>query len=161
LPVHGLCAVIGFGQHFRCPRGLDQREEIFMTAKLATIAAALSCAAAATLGLVTPASAQEVGITDTTQCTDLRNGRLCITITPVNQQGSIRVSYQKKAGTAIRGHLEWINPAGTTFKSPDIWMNAGNTYYHTWPTWVGPGCNQGVIYNATDRESSFTPKNCV
>jgi hypothetical protein len=94
-------------------------------------------------------------------CTDLRNGRLCISITPVNQQGSIRVSYQKKAGTPVYGHLEWVNPANQTFKSPDIWMYAGNTYYQTWPTWVGPGCNRGVIYNATDRESSFTPADCV
>ncbi|MEU6156251.1 hypothetical protein ABZ816_40400 [Actinosynnema sp. NPDC047251] len=102
-----------------------------------------------------------VGTLDTTQCTDLRNGRLCITITPVNQQGSIRVSYQKKSGTSFYGHLEWVNPAGRTFRSPDVTMSAGNTYAHTWPTWVGSGCNRGVVYNATDKESSFTPYNCV
>ncbi len=101
------------------------------------------------------------GVAANPACTDLRNGRLCISITPVNQQGSIRVSYEKKTGTPIYGHLEWVNPAKQTFKSPDIWMYAGNTYYQTWPTWVGPGCNYGVIYNATDRESSNTPLDCV
>ena len=112
-------------------------------------------------GVAQAAGSGSEGVAANPACTDLRNGRLCISITPVNQQGSIRVSYEKKTGTPIYGHLEWVNPANQTFKSPDIWMYAGNTYYQTWPTWVGPGCNYGVIYNATDRESSVTPLDCV
>jgi len=90
-------------------------------------------------------------------CTDLRNGRLCITITPVNQNGRVVVSYEKKSGSSFIGHLEWENPAGRVLKSPDIQMVAGGFYYHTWPTWVGPGRNRGIVYNKSAGESSYTP----
>ncbi|MBB5954322.1 hypothetical protein FHS29_000892 [Saccharothrix tamanrassetensis] len=116
---------------------------------------------AITGGMAQAAGNESVGALDTSRCVDLANGRLCITITPVNRQGHVRVSYQKKSGGSFYGHLEWVNPANQTFRSPDVTMSAGNTYYHTWPTWVGPGCNRGVVYNVTDRESSPTPPLCV
>jgi hypothetical protein len=89
-------------------------------------------------------------------CTDIRNGRLCISTTPVGQNGHVRVTYEKKSGSQFVGHLEWKNPAGRVFKSPDITMYAGRTYYHTWPTWVGSGCNKGFVYNKSAGESSET-----
>lgn len=94
---------------------------------------------------------------DTGDCTDLRNGRLCISITPLHQNGKVVVSYRKNAGGSFTGHLEWENPAGQVFKSPDVQMVAGRFYSHTWPTWVGPGRNRGIVYNKSDKESSYTP----
>jgi hypothetical protein len=73
-------------------------------------------------GVAQAAAADSAGILANPSCVELRNGRLCISITPVNQQGSVRVSYVKRSGTPVYGHLEWVNPANQTFKSPDIWM---------------------------------------
>jgi len=83
------------------------------------------------------------------KCTELGNGRLCVAITPVNQQGAIQVIYTKTGGAPIYGHLAWQTPGEDDHVSPDISMTAGHTYYHTWPTWVGPGWVEGVIW--TDR----------
>ncbi|MGW3124698.1 hypothetical protein ACWDBW_47750 [Streptomyces sp. NPDC001107] len=82
-------------------------------------------------------------------CENLGNGRLCVAITPVNAQGAIQVIYTKTGGPIVYGHLAWATTSSGDYGSPDIYMSAGNTYYHTWPTWVGPGYVQGVIW--TDR----------
>jgi hypothetical protein len=79
-------------------------------------------------------------------CVNLGNGRLCIAITPVNQQGAVQVIYTKTGGPEIYGHLAWNVPGGGDHGSPDIWMTAGHTYYNTWSTWVGPGYVQGIIW---------------
>jgi len=83
------------------------------------------------------------------KCKDLGNGRLCIAVTPVNQQGAIQVIYTKTGGPAVYGHLAWQVPGEDDHVSPNISMTAGHTYYHTWPTWVGPGYVEGAIW--TDR----------
>ncbi|MFJ9736562.1 hypothetical protein [Streptomyces sp. NPDC101166] len=84
-------------------------------------------------------------------CKDIGNGRLCVAITPVNAQGAVQVIYTKTGGPIVYGRLGWNTKTAGGFGSPDIYMWAGHTYYHTWPTWVGPGYVQGVLWTADRR----------
>jgi hypothetical protein len=94
-------------------------------------------------------------------CVDLGNGYLCLYISPVNQQGQIQVTYEKYAGNPFVGHVAWQNPSGSVFGSPDVAMSSHHIYSQSWPTWVGPGCNYGVLVNKSTGETFKTPRLCV
>ena len=122
----------------------------FLFAFLTTLTSTASASPAPTSALKAPPG-----------CTDLTNGSVCIYVSPANQQGNIQVTYEKWGGNGFWGHLAWRNPAGTWFGSPDVWMTSHNIYGQTWPTWVGPGCNQGILVNTTTGEFFTTPGVCV
>ncbi|HEY3470046.1 MAG TPA: hypothetical protein VGL47_33280 [Amycolatopsis sp.] len=94
-------------------------------------------------------------------CRDYPTGSICIYVTPVNQQGSIQITYERLSTNPINGHLTWVNPAGTYFGSPNIQMSYHNIYGQTWNTWVGPGCNHGILFDNTDGTQYSTPEVCV
>ncbi|WP_329049470.1 hypothetical protein OG738_42075 [Amycolatopsis sp. NBC_01488] len=115
------------------------------------------------LAFTSIASASSAAFTpeDKNSCVDLGNGYLCLYISPVNQQGQIQVTYEKYGGNPFVGHVAWQNPSGSVFGSPDVAMSSHNIYSQMWPTWVGPGCNYGVLVNKSTGETFKTPRLCV
>lgn len=118
---------------------------------------------ACALSLTSPASAGPAGKNSTKSgpaCLDLANGSLCLYVSPVNQQGQINVTYEKWAGSPFLARVVWVNPAGTRFNAPYEQMSYHNIYGHVWPTWVGPGCNYGILSISGGAEYR-TPALCV
>lgn len=101
---------------------------------------------------------------DTSKCAQLQNGTLCLYVTTVGEPsgGYLRVSYQKRSGQPVYGHLRWTNLTnGRYYESSDVWMYAGTTYTATWPSYIAPGCNRGAILDRTHGEFTSTPDVCV
>lgn len=118
---------------------------------------------ACVLSLTSTASASSNGKNSTQAgpaCVNLGNGSLCLYVSPVNQQGQINVTYEKTAGSSFLARVVWVNPAGTRFNGPYEQMSYHHIYGNVWPTWVGPGCNYGILSISGGAEYR-TPALCV
>ncbi|WP_158884532.1 hypothetical protein [Amycolatopsis anabasis] len=90
-------------------------------------------------------------------CKGIGNGDLCIEKTPTGKPGEIHVWYVKKKGPQVTAYLAWQNlkggkPDGKIFGSTPVPMVAGKTYSQKWPTYIGPGCTQGLIQETAPKK---------
>ncbi|MBB4684732.1 hypothetical protein BJY18_002217 [Amycolatopsis jiangsuensis] len=116
-----------------------------------------------TLNSTSPASADSTGKNSTKAgpaCLELENGSLCLYVSPINQQGQINVTYEKWAGSPFLARVAWVNPTGTRFNGPYEQMSYHHIYGNVWPTWVGSGCNYGILSISGGAEYR-TPDLCV